>query len=111
MKRNPLSRRDFLKAAAAAAAALGLPAAGVAHAAALPEVSATDPTAQSLGYVASTAKLDPAKEPVFKKGSTCANCALYQAAEEQNGLAPCAIFPGKSVRAAGWCRAWAAKPA
>jgi hypothetical protein len=23
---------------------------------------------------------------------------------------PCNLFPGKSVHAAGWCSAWAAKP-
>lgn len=38
--------------------------------------------------------------------NTCANCGLYQGA---NGSAqgPCQIFPGKAVKAAGWCSSWA----
>jgi hypothetical protein len=40
------------------------------------------------------------------KGSTCANCAVYQG---KNGstAGPCQIFPGKAVKAAGWCTSWA----
>lgn len=105
------TRRQFIKAALAAATTLGLPAAWPAHAAGLPEATPDDPVAKSLGYVASAAKVDPAKEPAFKKGSTCGSCALYQATQEQGGVAPCAAIPGKSVRKGGWCRAWAAKPA
>jgi High potential iron-sulfur protein len=39
-------------------------------------------------------------------GSTCANCGLYQGA---NGSAqgPCQLFPGKDVKASGWCSSWA----
>ena len=39
-------------------------------------------------------------------GSNCANCGLYQGA---NGSArgPCSLFPGKEVKAAGWCSSWA----
>jgi hypothetical protein len=39
-------------------------------------------------------------------GSTCANCAVYQG---HSGLpqGPCQIFPGKEVKAAGWCSSWA----
>ena len=41
-------------------------------------------------------------------GSTCANCALYQGANGST-QGPCQIFPGKEVKAAGWCSAWAAQ--
>jgi hypothetical protein len=39
-------------------------------------------------------------------GSTCANCGLYQGA---NGSAQgaCQLFPGKDVKASGWCSSWA----
>jgi hypothetical protein len=41
-------------------------------------------------------------------GSTCANCALYQGADGST-QGPCQIFPGKEVKAAGWCSSWAAQ--
>lgn len=58
-------------------------------------LSPDDPTAQALAYTdASTTE-----------GQSCANCALYSgAADAASG--PCAIFPGKDVAAAGWCRSW-----
>ena len=39
-------------------------------------------------------------------GSTCANCGLYQGS---NGSAqgPWQLFPGKDVKASGWCSSWA----
>ena len=39
-------------------------------------------------------------------GSSCANCALYQGSEGSK-QGPCQIFPGKEVKAAGWCSSWA----
>ena len=60
-------------------------------------VSADDPTAQALGYVAKSAV----------EGQTCANCNLYQGGTAAAG--PCPIFPGKDVAAAGWCKSWVAK--
>jgi hypothetical protein len=39
-------------------------------------------------------------------GSTCANCALYLGASG-TAQGPCQIFPGKQVKAAGWCSSWA----
>jgi len=100
------SRRNFLRALAA------LPLAGVLKdvvADALPHLSPSDPTAQSLGYTENAAKIDPAKEAAYKKGSKCSACQLYQAAQAAGGYAPCAAFPGKAVNANGWCRAFAAK--
>ncbi len=65
-----------------------------AHAAML---SADDPTAKALGYTAKSTK----------DGQTCANCNLYQGGSAASGA--CAIFPGKDVAAAGWCKSWVAK--
>ena len=64
----------------------------------LPEVESGDPTAVALEYVAESAT----------DGQNCANCQLYTG-EEGAELGPCAIFPGKSVRAAGWCKSWVVK--
>jgi len=61
-------------------------------------LSPSDPTAQALGYVEKSAMAD----------KTCANCALYQGGAAPAGA--CAIFPGKDVAAAGWCKSWVAKP-
>jgi len=75
----------------------------VALAAELPVVSADDPTAKALKYVSDASKSDDAKP-----GNKCANCTFYQGAagSDQGG---CPLFPGKSVKAAGWCTSWAAK--
>lgn len=103
------SRRRFLIGLLAATSGV-LPAAFRAQAAeALPKLAEDDPAAKALGYVTSAAKAE--KDPAFKKGSTCANCALYDIAKEQGGHAPCAALPGKVVAKGGWCRVWAARPA
>lgn len=68
----------------------------------------SDPGAQGLAYRADAAKVDPAKNPTYKPGQTCANCSLYagDAGQPQGG---CALFYGKEVAAAGWCNAWERK--
>jgi hypothetical protein len=104
------SRRNFLRGIASGLAVLPFAHSLNAYAAAgMPHLAASDPSAAALGYVENAAKLDPAKEAAFKKGSHCAGCSLYQAAQAGGGYAPCAAFPGKSVNANGWCRAYAAK--
>ncbi|HYX75525.1 MAG TPA: high-potential iron-sulfur protein [Steroidobacteraceae bacterium] len=74
-----------------------------AWAADMPLVAADDPTAKALKYTpdASTAK-------DAKPGSKCETCKLYQGAagSAQGG---CLLFPGKAVKAAGWCSSWTAK--
>lgn len=104
------ARRRFLKAALATAAAFVLPALP-APATGLPEVAPDEPTARALGYTTAAATIDPATEPTFKRGSSCAGCALYQAAQEQNGSAPCPVFTGRAVKKTGWCSAWTPRPA
>ena len=105
------SRRDFLRGLALSAAALPLiRPADVFAADALPHLAVSDPTAQALGYTESAAKIDPAKEPTYKKGSKCSGCGMYQSAAAQKNYAPCTAFPGNAVNGDGWCRAFAAKP-
>jgi|SRR5215472_6259168 len=87
--------------------ALGVPLAALglkprAHAAAA-LLDTTSPEAKAVKYVEDAARASGATP-----GSTCANCALYQGAEGSK-RGPCQIFPGKEVRAGGWCSSWAAQ--
>ena len=74
----------------------------------LPYVDEADPAAKALKYVADVANADPAllKSP----DHNCGNCSFYTGAAGAEG-GPCALFPGKWVHAAGWCSAYAPKPA
>jgi hypothetical protein len=69
----------------------------------MPLLGADDPTAKALKYVP-----DASKAPEAKAGSKCANCSLYQGAAD-SAQGGCLLFPGKSVKAAGWCSSWTAK--
>lgn len=69
----------------------------------MPLVTADDPTAKALKYVS-----DVSKAPDAKSGSKCANCKLYQGAAD-SAEGGCLLFPGKAVKAAGWCSSWTAK--
>jgi len=97
-----LARRRLLQ-----GLALGVPLAALGlqprpHAAAA-LLDATSPEAKAVKYVEDAARASGATP-----GSTCANCALYQGAEGSK-QGPCQIFPGKEVRAGGWCSSWAAQ--
>jgi hypothetical protein len=99
-----LSRRRFLASAASLAAIpLAQLACGNAQAADLPHVAADDPTAKALAYTNDSSSA--AKDPMFKAGSHCANCSLFQG-KKGDAWGPCGAFPGKSVNANGWCHAW-----
>ena len=97
------SRRRFLVRLAASAAALpvlGELVAQPAHAA-LPKLPVSNAQAKALNY---TENASAVKHPLYKAGSTCANCQLFTAS---NGA--CAIFAGFAVAPAGWCSGWAKK--
>ncbi len=74
-----------------------------AWAADLPLVTADDPTAKALKYTS-----DASKAADAKPGSKCGNCKLYQGAAN-SAQGPCLLFPGKDVKATGWCSSWTAK--
>jgi High potential iron-sulfur protein len=59
------------------------------------------PEAKAVKYVEDASKAQGAV-----RGSTCANCGLYQG-KEGAPTGPCQIFKGKDVKAAGWCSSWA----
>jgi hypothetical protein len=109
MSNESLNRRRFLLSLAAVAATGTVAGRAFAQGAAATKVSPDDPTAKSLAYTENASSIDPAKESMYKKGSECANCQFYQAAQAKGGYAPCTIFQGKLVHSAGWCRAYSAK--
>jgi len=65
-----------------------------------------DPAAQAQGYVEDAAQVNPKKFPTFVSGQSCANCLLLQGKEGET-YRPCDLFPGKLVKAKGWCKGWA----
>jgi hypothetical protein len=102
MNEGTVSRRKFLVAAVlAVVAAPLLGAAPPARAAALPRLPGSNVQAKALGYLPDASK---SANPARKAGSACANCQFYTAA-----TGACALFPGFSVEAQGWCSAWAKK--
>jgi hypothetical protein len=98
---NP-SRRRFLGqlmlGTTLASLALGHPTASRAADAAL--LSPADPAAKKLKYTEDATKVKEAA------GNKCSSCALYQGTNTSK-QGPCQIFPGKDVKAAGWCTSWA----
>lgn len=86
------------------------PAPAPANSAAMPKLSVDDPQAKSLAYVEDTATIDSARQPRFQAGQACSNCALFQKKDDPD-WGGCSIFPGKLVKAAGWCSVYAPKPA
>ena len=75
--------------------------------AALPKVSEDDAQAKALSYVHDASTLD-SSQPRYQAGQVCSNCALYQGAADDDWGA-CSIFPGKQVKATGWCNVYAPK--
>lgn len=116
-------RRQFLKLSLLTAASLGLlsiresasaqaPAAGKK----LPLVSEADPMAKSLGFHLDASKVDVKKwsKKAGPDGKTqlCQNCLLFNGGKiTKDAEAPCTLFPGKAVPAAGWCNSFAKNPA
>ena len=93
------ARRRFIL--QAATAAIALPLFGQAYAQPLKKLTAENPSAVALKYVADAAT---SKEPSKKPGSNCANCQFFTAA-----TGACSLFPGFAVTPKGWCVAWAKK--
>jgi hypothetical protein len=94
---NP-ARRTLLK-----NLTLGLslaPIAAAASGAELPILAETDPAAKAVQYVEDASNAKDAQP-----GANCSNCSIYSGSNgAQQGS--CTLFPGKLVKAAGWCNAW-----
>lgn len=109
MAHQATDRRGFIRLLAGAVTALpagaGLLAAAPSRAQELPVLPEDDPAAFALGYVHDASDVDLSKYPRYEPGQVCANCQQWQG-ETNAEWAPCAIFPGKLVRNAGWCSVW-----
>lgn len=73
----------------------------------LPVLSESDPQAKALAYVEDATTVDASKSPRYQPGQACSNCALYLGGDKPQGA--CSIFPGKAVKATGWCSVYAPK--
>jgi hypothetical protein len=103
---DSLSRRRLLRNVALALSLGSLALAGARRARAAgvqPLLLEESPEAKGVRYVA-----DASKAKGESGGNTCATCGLYQGAtgSAQGG---CQLFPGKDVKAAGWCSSWSAQ--
>jgi hypothetical protein len=107
MAKNTMHRRDLLKGAMIGLATI--PVLGIPTRAGAAAVDVNDAQAKALGFVLDAKTVDAKANPNFKPGQTCANCAQYKGAAS-DASAPCAIFAGKTVPGAGWCKVWATKP-
>ena len=99
---NQQSRRRFLQKLVLGTAIAPLATARLAAGAAadLPLLSPDDPAAKKVKYIE-----DAAKEKTAG-GNNCGTCALYEGTYK-SAQGPCQLFPGKQVKAAGWCSSWA----
>ena len=104
--RDNLSRRRFLLGLAVAGPAGSLAISNGALAQDLPKLATDDPLAIGLQYVEDASA---SQAPTYKAGQDCANC-LQIRGNDGDSYRPCAIVPGKTVSAAGWCSAYVAKP-
>jgi hypothetical protein len=97
---NP-ARRALLKQAALGLSMTPLALAGTRAAlgASPPLITEQDPAAQAVHYVE-----DASRAKGAAAGADCSNCSIYGAAGADQGT--CTLFPGKLVKAAGWCNAW-----
>ena len=103
-----VNRRNFVKYTTGALAGIPILVATNSSAQDLPIVTEDDPTAIALGYKADATTVDTATYAIYKEGQLCSNCTLYTGdATAESG--PCGVFPGKSVKTAGWCSAWTPK--
>ena len=106
---SKIARRQFLKFSAVAAAGCMVRPGSEAMAQDMPHLETSDPVASSMKYTEDASSVDPATRANPAEVQTCANCALVQGADGDEWR-PCQIFPGKAVKAVGWCAVWAPKP-
>ena len=97
--RNPSRRALLRQALGLALAPVALARVAPAHGATLPLLSEQDPAAKAVHYVE-----DASRAKDVQAGADCSNCSIYTAAGDAQGS--CSLFPGKLVKAAGWCSSW-----
>ena len=67
----------------------------------------SDSSAVALSYKHNAEELDASKFPTLTANTRCSNCQLYLGGDSPWG--GCPIFPGKQVKATGWCTAYTPK--
>ena len=102
---HTIVRRDFLKCALASAAVIPALGGTGARADSLTPLDPAEPTAQALGFAVDASKVAASANPTLKAGQHCGVCAQYQG-KPSDKSAGCSIYPGHSVPAKGWCRAF-----
>ncbi|HEX4025530.1 MAG TPA: high-potential iron-sulfur protein [Steroidobacteraceae bacterium] len=75
------------------------PARAAPAAARLPPLRESDPAARAVHYVT-----DARRAAGAQSGAACSNCSIYGTVSATEGS--CTLFPGKLVKAAGWCSSW-----
>ena len=97
---NP-GRRALLRQAALglSLAPLALADAPKAQSASAPLITEQDPAAKAVHYVE-----DASRATGAQSGADCSHCSIYSSAGADRGT--CTLFPGKLVKAAGWCSSW-----
>ncbi|HEY3809453.1 MAG TPA: high-potential iron-sulfur protein [Steroidobacteraceae bacterium] len=104
-----VSRRDALKQVMLlVGAAAAVRSVDSAHAADLPHLDPSDPTAKALGYTDNSKSVDAKAFPMYKPGSACNNCLQFQG-KAGDAYGPCSIFAGKQVNSNGWCQVYVKK--
>ncbi|MGA9028077.1 MAG: high-potential iron-sulfur protein [Steroidobacteraceae bacterium] len=101
-----LSRRSLIQGGLAAALLPALRSSDAAAAPALTPLDPKEPAAASLGYTTDSATVDGKAIPNHAPDQKCANCVQFRGAAS-DAMGGCAIFPGRSVAANGWCKLWA----
>ncbi|MCU0758118.1 MAG: high-potential iron-sulfur protein [Steroidobacteraceae bacterium] len=96
-------------AAPAAGAKPAAPAAG-GSAGALPLLNPTEPAAKALGYIEDSKKVDAKANPTWKPEQRCNNCLQWADKNRKAPTSRCNLFPGKMVKAEGWCKVWVKAP-
>ena len=104
---TPARRVVIIRAAAGACAVLAAPLLAQTSPS---RVDEADDTARTLGYRHDTTQVDAQRFPKHAATQRCANCGFFQGSAS-DAWAGCAFFGRKQIAAAGWCSAWAAKPA
>jgi hypothetical protein len=111
MTDEKISRRQLLQTALVGLAAVPAATLIARDAGADELLSESDPQAKNFGYVVDATKVLAASNPTYKPGQHCANCFQFKPAKAGAAVGGCAIFPGKLVKANGWCKVWIAAPA
>lgn len=99
------NRREFMRTSLLGLAALPLGAGVLSQrvlAQDLPPLELSNPQAKALNYVKNAE--EASDHPQYAEGEKCANCQLFQ--EANNG---CQLFPQNSVEPEGWCQSWVKK--